>query len=540
MTGKALHDLTEVVGWVFLAYLGQGTLLLIMLALLLALPIQSTARFRYGVCCVTLVMLCFLPGILLAVQIVLASNQTSNILIPQALMIISSLQDANGLSVPPVGVNPQPDYLSATSLPVWSSIVIPLWVVGATFFLIRLAVAYIYLHRLIRLHTTTVPPLITRELRSLCSQISIRRPVSVRQSQHVAAPLMWGHYRPCIVLPTHMLLRFSIAEIKAILSHELAHIKRRDYLMNLFQHFAEAFLFFHPGIWWLSKRLRLEREYCCDDLVTTEFAQDRHTYVKALVKLPELSTYVLAATESELVARIRRLSAASTNRLTADSHVLFIIALAPLAFIGHVLDAPRAPFRAALSSGEHVRVTMIGGATLYDLYLLMDSGGLSHLPDASSFILEEVASDGTTKRVTILPDDRRSLSYAFVINSELHDFDLEAQTWFAELFSSTIKPLLEIFNEDALRQVSAVQDRVNGRTVSLILEPHRGRNRHLVPVSQYEITSSSLGSPDQAFLGTRLVYAFHAVAHGLGTLDELHRFLEDMEKTYGFTLDDLL
>lgn len=535
MSSTALHNVIEAAGWVVLTYLGQGTLLFILLAFSLALLAKSPARIRYGLCYLTLVVLCLLPGVLLVMQAIDTSHVNARILTPQAVQITHAGRDTH-LELADTNVQSGLGHGRSTPLPKWLWMATLLWIVGITFFLIRFAAAYGYLYRLIRHRTTTVPPLITRELQSLCSQANIRRPVSVRQSQQIATPFMCGHYHPCIVLPAYMLVRFSVPEIRTILAHELAHIKRRDYLMNLLQHFAEALLFFHPGMWWLSKRLRLEREYCCDDLVTTTFAQDRQTYVRALVKLPEMSTYVLAATESELVTRVRRLSAASPSRLAA-THMLLVVVLAPLALIGHVLDAPRTPLYRASPPNMHVRATMIGGATLYDLYRLMDAGGLTHLPVRSRLILEAIAADGSTKRVTIRSDGTNNL-YAFTVNGQVRDFDLEAQTWLAELWSSTIEPLLETFNEDALHQVSAVQDRVNDKTISLILEPHHDRHRHLVPVSHY-IDEGASSSPDRAFLEARLVYAFHAVAHGLGNLDELRRFLDDLEASYGFTLDGL-
>ena len=90
-----------------------------------------------------------------------------------------------------------------------------------------------------------------------------------------------------MLLPASALAGLSPQQLEAILAHELAHIRRHDYLVNLLQTLVETLLFYHPAVWWLSRRIRIERENCCDDLAVS-LCGDPVAYAKALADLEEL------------------------------------------------------------------------------------------------------------------------------------------------------------------------------------------------------------------------------------------------------------
>jgi type II secretory pathway component GspD/PulD (secretin) len=133
----------------------------------------------------------------------------------------------------------------------------------------------------------------------------------------VEVPTVIGWLRPVILLPAGCLLGLSAAQLEAILAHELAHIRRHDYLVNLLQNVVETLLFYHPAVWWVSRRIREERENCCDDLAV-EICGDRVTYARALATLEELrhapGQLALAAAGAPLLQRIRRLAGKSGAR----------------------------------------------------------------------------------------------------------------------------------------------------------------------------------------------------------------------------------
>ena len=136
---------------------------------------------------------------------------------------------------------------------------------------------------------------------------------------------MIGALRPVILLPASLASGLTAAQLESILLHELAHVRRHDYLVNLLQAAVETLLFYHPAAWWASRRIRAEREHCCDDAVVA-VTGDRATYARALAAVAELATQfgagapalAPAATGGRLLARIRRLM---TPAPAPDAHL---------------------------------------------------------------------------------------------------------------------------------------------------------------------------------------------------------------------------
>jgi hypothetical protein len=147
-------------------------------------------------------------------------------------------------------------------------------------------------------------------VRSLAHRFGIDRPVRVFESTLVAVPTVVGHLRPVILLPASVITGLAPAYLDAVLAHELAHVRRQDYLVNALQSLVETLLFYHPAVWWCSRQIRIEREHCCDDMVV-EAGGNRLAYVTALAQLEELRglepMLSLNASGGRLVDRIRRL-----------------------------------------------------------------------------------------------------------------------------------------------------------------------------------------------------------------------------------------
>ena len=123
-------------------------------------------------------------------------------------------------------------------------------------------------------------------------------------------PTVVGWLRPAILLPIAALAALSPSQVEAILAHELAHIRRHDYAVNVLQTLAETLLFYHPAVWWLSKRIRVEREHCCDD-VAIAICGDPVGYAQALAELERWRSaspaMAMAATGGSLLDRVRRI-----------------------------------------------------------------------------------------------------------------------------------------------------------------------------------------------------------------------------------------
>lgn len=146
--------------------------------------------------------------------------------------------------------------------------------------------------------------------RDLSRRLGIRRAVTLLESARASVPATVGWLRPVVLVPMSALTGLAPRQLEAILAHELAHVRRHDYLVNLLQTAVETLLFCHPAVWWVSAQARRERENCCDDLAVT-VCGDRLGYARALVELEGLRAprLALAATGGSLTGRVRRLLA---------------------------------------------------------------------------------------------------------------------------------------------------------------------------------------------------------------------------------------
>jgi hypothetical protein len=174
---------------------------------------------------------------------------------------------------------------------------------------IRLVAACAAVERLKRA-TRDVDSAVTARVQWLAHRFGIERPVRVFESTLVHVPTVVGYMRPVILLPASVITGLAPAYLDAVLAHELAHVRRHDYLVNALQSLVETLLFYHPVVWWCSRQIRIEREHCCDDMVV-EAGGDRVRYAAALAQLEELRglqpMLSLNATGGRLVDRIRRL-----------------------------------------------------------------------------------------------------------------------------------------------------------------------------------------------------------------------------------------
>lgn len=139
------------------------------------------------------------------------------------------------------------------------------WFAGVAFMILRLGGGLLWLERRLARPSLPGPEVWRARAQELAHRLGITVPFRLLLAEDLDSPLVIGWIRPMILLPAAALLDLPPAALEAVLAHELAHVGRRDYLVNLFQSFAEALLFFHPAAWWLSGHLRVLREHCCDD-----------------------------------------------------------------------------------------------------------------------------------------------------------------------------------------------------------------------------------------------------------------------------------
>lgn len=161
-------------------------------------------------------------------------------------------------------------------------------------------------------HVTAIEPFWENRVARLAQAMGLKQSIRVLQSGLAKMPMVVGHLKPVILLPVGLLNGLSVVEVEAILNHELAHIKRYDFLVNMLQTIVETLFFFNPMVLWVSNLIKTERENCCDDM-TLENNVSKKDYIRAMLycaeseyKMPLLAAG-LGGDKNNLLDRTRRL-----------------------------------------------------------------------------------------------------------------------------------------------------------------------------------------------------------------------------------------
>ncbi|MCF8247403.1 MAG: M48 family metalloprotease [Saprospiraceae bacterium] len=198
-------------------------------------------------------------------------------------------------------------------------LIVAVWLVGMVFFVLKMLGGLLYIQRLKTRMTAQLPHQWQERLVQLSAELDIRRPVQLLESALAHTPMVIGWLKPIVLLPIGAVNYLTPAQVEAILAHELAHIARHDYLLNLLQSFVEILFYFNPAVWWMSAHVRTERENCCDD-IAVRLCGNSLAYAKALVSLQEmqLASPALAMTfsknKNQLLLRIQRILQPSQNK----------------------------------------------------------------------------------------------------------------------------------------------------------------------------------------------------------------------------------
>src|SRR6266568_3961440 len=296
---------THALGWALVDSLWQNALAAAGLAALLAIIPVRAARTRYAVAIVTLALMLALPAAT-AVRLSRMSPWTSDV-----VTATSAVAPWPGPGPRAVATTPTPAAIRAAIEPVLPWVVLA-WFGGVVALSLRLASGWLMTRQLGRVGTSSVPDACVEAVARLAAQLRISRPVRVLGSAVVQVPAVIGWLRPMILLPASALTGLTPLQLDALLAHELAHVRRYDYVVNLLQSVVETLLFYHPAAWWVSQRVRDEREHCCDDLAVA-VCGDAHCYATALLGMERLRNPVpafsMAAAGGSLVERVRRLMA---------------------------------------------------------------------------------------------------------------------------------------------------------------------------------------------------------------------------------------
>lgn len=298
-------------GWTLIHFLWEGAILAGLLALVLWLAAGRSPRLRYGLACLALALMAASP---VATWLWLGHVHPSARPVPvQVQAGTSGLPGASKPASASSSEGPRPGIPA-----VWLPACVALWMVGVALLSLRLAGSWVWLQWL-RRRPETVPAEDDIQLRllRLCQRMNLASNIRLLLCERVPGPTVMGWLRPVILVPPAALLGMPPDQMELVLAHELAHILRHDFAINLIQSCVEVLLFYHPAVWWVSAKIRQEREQCCDDLAVRATG-DALDYAAALTRLealcrppvpprPAVRALAQAATGGSFMHRIRRL-----------------------------------------------------------------------------------------------------------------------------------------------------------------------------------------------------------------------------------------
>jgi GWxTD domain-containing protein len=292
LDSRLAAPLAHALGRALAHFLWQGALLAAALWVALFIGAGRTARWRHHAAMACLLAMPLAFGATVAV---LLGGRPGTVQPPLAPRMIFNSVIPQGTPAAPV------DRLA------WLA---PLWLAGVIlFYSFRLA-GWLRVDSLRRRGVCAAPPEWQQRLLALAAAVRVSRPVVLLESCMAGVPQVIGYWRPVILLPLGALAGLSAEQVEAILIHELAHIRRADYLVGLMQGLIEGLFFFHPAVWWISAVMRTEREYACDDVVLA-LRPNARAYAVALTTLEQNRWPAIrpaaAANGGNLIKRIRRL-----------------------------------------------------------------------------------------------------------------------------------------------------------------------------------------------------------------------------------------
>ena len=331
----------QALGWALVHFIWQGAIVAALYGVASIFLRRCSANVRYWVACSALVVMVTLP---LATMFVISQNSIGSLdeeaTLQPDLKITAQTELPSQSAANPTGASESILTSESRSFKVWASErfnsllpwLVAAWFAGVLFLSIRFLGGLIAAERLKHHQTNPLLYQLQEKLSALASELRVSRPVRLCESILVEVPTVIGWMRPVILIPASALTGLSCEQLEALLAHELAHIRRYDYLINLLQTAVETLLFYHPAVWWISGQIRQEREHCCDDLAVATCGSVL-VYARALAELEQLRSVApqlaVAANGGSLLVRIQRLVGSPAHRSQRfESGLAGVIALA--------------------------------------------------------------------------------------------------------------------------------------------------------------------------------------------------------------------
>jgi beta-lactamase regulating signal transducer with metallopeptidase domain len=273
------ENLINAIGWTILHSIWQGAAIALGFALLMFFLRRYGSRTRYLVGAMALLLVL---GVSLTTffNIYEPGTNAHMVAAPAGSLTPALTGTAQSENLPQLGIFSTFAGYFNRHLP----LIVTLWFLGILILVLKLAGGFLYNQRMKSCHTRPLNKSWQNHLQKLCRQVGINKTVDLLESALVKVPMTIGHMKPVILLPVGMITGLPRDQVEALLAHELAHIFRKDYLVNIMQNVIDILYFYHPGVRWISSYVRAERENCCDDIAVS-LSGDSIGFARALTSI---------------------------------------------------------------------------------------------------------------------------------------------------------------------------------------------------------------------------------------------------------------
>ena len=468
------HPLVHALGWTLLHFCWQGAAVALVLWCVLGLLGGRSSQARYGAACLALGLMVALPAATFA-HVASAEYKARTAMQGSGVVLDADLVLQVGVDAP---APPWPARIGMAldrSLP-W---VLLAWFAGVIVFVGRLNFGLLVARRLKTAGTEAPPPALLQLFEDLRTRLGVERAVELLHSAQVQVPTVIGWLRPVVLLPVSCLTGLSPDQIEAVLCHELAHVRRHDYLVSVIQSVIETILFYHPAVWWVSKQVRRERECCCDELAVA-VGGDVLAYARALSFLEEsrasFPEFVLGANGGVLKMRIKRILGSKRDAEGSPAAALVALGMIVAVAGSYFVAVSRAQSQAQASHTEIARAALPAGIVSVSQEGTANPGAPAAQPAAPRGA--ENQPDLQQLPPETLDAERQALDLAAKISPEYRKQLEEALAAFAKVNTPEFRKQLDVAMrpefkkqmEDAQRQLQDAQTKLDSEQVKKQME----------------------------------------------------------------------
>jgi len=356
------EDMVQAACWTLIHSLWQGLLLAVVCGGVIILTKKSSSLLRYNLLSILFFLFLLVAAFTFVRELKLFEKNNFNSTVAQisnGAVHYESGQQVKLFSLVSTGQS----YIHQISnyLNTHASLIVAIWFIIFSARFVKMLADIGYAHRIRYYKTQPANTFWQERLNDLATQIGIKKNILLLQSEIVKVPMMTGFIKPVVLFPFGMMMQLPPEQVEAVLLHELAHIRRKDYLVNLAQSFSDAIFFFNPGVLWISSLIREERENCCDDIAINHTKNKKH-FIHALVAFQEYhiknADYAMAfpGKKNQLLQRVKRILQNDNKTLSVMQKVfltsaLVIAGLLTVVFAQNHKEKPISP-KSAISTIE--------------------------------------------------------------------------------------------------------------------------------------------------------------------------------------------